>query len=117
MIKSLKDMLNSDGTYKTDDRYKEIFRLDEMLTEKGIPHVIRKLMDGRQILYPENGENLVMDAIEHYGSYGNEQDLLEIMGLLTPEEKEYDSVVGYLTAKDVFARIEKHWNSINDAKK
>jgi hypothetical protein len=51
-----------------------------------------------------------MDAIEHYGSYGNSCDELEIMGLLTPEEVEYDSVVGYLTAEDVFERIRKHYN-------
>ena len=110
MIKSFEELFNNDGTYKTDERYKEIFRLDEMLTAKEIPHVFHKMMDGWQIIYPEDGEKRVMDAIEHYGSYGNDQDLLEIMGLLTPEEKECDSVLGCLTADDVFSRIEKHWN-------
>lgn len=113
MIKSYKELFNKDGTYKTDDRYKEIFRLNEMLTEKEIPHVIRKRIDGWQIIYPEIGDEQVMDAVEHFGSRGNESDLLDIMGLLTPDEEEYDSVVGYLTAKDVFTRIEKHWNGIN----
>ena len=46
-----------------------------------------------------------MDAIEHYGSYGNELDLLEIMGLLTPEEQEHDSVLGCLSAKDVLKEL------------
>lgn len=110
MIKSFEELFNSDGTYKTDERYKEIFRLDEMLKEKEIPHVFHNVMDGWQIIYPEDGKRRVMDAIEHYGSYGNEQDLLEIMGLLTPEEKKCDSVLGYLTAEEVFERIEKHWN-------
>ena len=32
------------------------------------------------------------------------------MGLLTPDEEEYDSVLGYLTAEDVFERIRKHHN-------
>lgn len=50
-----------------------------------------------------------MDAIEHYVSYGNEQDKLEIMGLLTPEEKKNDSVLGYLSAEEVFSRINRHW--------
>lgn len=110
MIKSFEELFNSDGTYKTDERYKEIFRLDEMLKEKEIPHVFRNVMDGWQIIYPGGGEKKVMDAIEHFGSYGNEQDLLEIMGLPTSEEEECDSVLGYLTAEEVFERIEKHWN-------
>lgn len=38
-------------------------------------------------------------------SYGHELGLLEIMGLLTSEEKKFDDVVGYLTAKEVFERI------------
>lgn len=32
------------------------------------------------------------------------------MGLLTPDEEEYDSVLGYLTAEDVFERIRRHHN-------
>ena len=34
MVKSFEELFNKDGTYKTDERYKEIFRLDEMLTAK-----------------------------------------------------------------------------------
>lgn len=97
------------GEYKTDLAYKEILKLDIMLTEKQIPHTCVKFMDGWQIIYPEDGENRVMDAIEHFGSYGHEKDLLEIMGLLTPEEQENDSVLGYLTAENVFDRIERHY--------
>lgn len=41
---------------------------------------------------------------------GVDDDLLELAGrLLTEEELKYDSVVGGLTAKDVFERISKHW--------
>ena len=32
------------------------------------------------------------------------------MGLLTPEEEENDSVVGHLTAKEVFRRILKDFS-------
>lgn len=49
-----------------------------------------------------------MDAVQHFGSYGNKCDKLEIMGLLTPYEEECDSVLGDLTAEDVFERINKH---------
>ncbi|HIT08731.1 MAG TPA: hypothetical protein IAB55_06565 [Candidatus Merdivicinus faecavium] len=102
-------LIDGSGNYITNDKYREILRLDAMLTEKKIPHTCEKMSDGWQIIYPEDGKKRVMDAIEHYGSYGAEQDLLEIMGLLTPEEKKRDNVLGYLTAEEVCARIEKHW--------
>lgn len=50
-----------------------------------------------------------MDAIEMESSYGNRQDRIEIMGLLTPEEACEDDVAGYLTAENVFERIKKHY--------
>ena len=47
------------------------------------------------------------DVICHKGSYGYEEGLLELMGtLLTEEELRYDTVRGYLTAKDIIERIE-----------
>ena len=69
------------------------------------------------IVYYPDGERMI-SAIEGYGSYGfggwdhgtlgtdeKDGDLIEIMGLLTPEEQQYDSVKGYLTAEEVFRRI------------
>ena len=96
-----------------DIKYKEIIKLDKMLTEANIPHTTYRLMDGWQVCYPvdRHEPDCVMDAIEHFGSYGHECDELEIMGLLTPEEEEDDSVLGYLTAEDVFERIRKHYSS------
>lgn len=97
--------------------YKEIFKLKEMLEKEKIPFDFRNLYDGYQICYPRN-DNLkegifgrVCSIIEHNGSYGHNNDLLEIQGLMTKrEEKEtQDSVLGYLSAKDVFKRIKKHW--------
>ena len=108
-MKNFKELFDADGKYMTDNRYQEILRLDAMLTEKQIPHTCQKVMDGWQVIYPQDGKKRVMDAIENFGSYGNEQDKLEIMGLLTPEEKKNDTVLGYLSAEEVFSRIDRHW--------
>jgi hypothetical protein len=70
------------------------------------------IMDNYQICYPAfDPEKRVISVIGGFGAYGHEQDKLEIMGLLTPYEKFYygDSVVGYLTAKNVFKRIKNHY--------
>lgn len=103
---------------------REITKLHEMLLEAGIPHEFKNAFDGlfddpelnakcgKQLCYPEsNLETRVLSAITHMGSYGKEHGLIEIMGLLTDEEMEYGSVVGWLTADDVFARIKKHWDN------
>lgn len=98
--------------------YKEILRLKEMLEKAGIPFEFTDNHFGyfgekykRGIFYPaysiiisKNGKRLC-DAIEHYGSYGQERDLLEIMGGLTAEEQKRDDVLGYLTAEEVFKRF------------
>lgn len=100
-------------------KYTEILKLKEMLEEANIPftftddsfNVKEKIDTGAHILYPHlypayqiRLGNLA-DAIEHDGSYGNRQDLLEIMGGLTEKEEEHDSVLGYLTAEEVFKRF------------
>lgn len=87
-------------------KYKEIFRLKEMLEKENIHFIFRDLFDGFQICYPDI-KNKVCSVIEHGGSYGHNQDRLEIMGLISDEET--DDVLGYLTAEDVFNRIYKHY--------
>ena len=76
-----------------------------MLDKEKIPHEDMQIFDGLQVNYP-NKENCVCDAICHSFSYGHEQGLLEIMGLTEDED---DDVEGYLTAKEVFKRIKKHY--------
>lgn len=93
--------------------YTEIFRLRKMLDENEIPYVFNDTScvgyKHYQIAYPNNEDTRIVSVIEGTGTYGNESNLLEIMGLLTAEEREEDSVRGYLTAEDVFDRILKHY--------
>lgn len=89
--------------------FQQIFKLKEMLECEGIPFEFREVTDfeGYQLFYP-NVENNVCDIILHNGSYGREQGLLEIMGLVD-KEKVGDDVEGYLTADECFNRIKKHF--------
>lgn len=93
---------------KLNKNYTEILKLNEMLTKAEIPHTINRLFDGWQVIYCYNGERIA-DAIEHFGSYGNKENLLEIKGCLTPEEEKVNSVLGYLTAEEVFERFLKDY--------
>ena len=96
---------------KLNPSYNEILILNEMLENAKIPHIMRRLDDGWQVIYaPYHPDSWVADAIETRYSYGVDDDLLELAGkILTEEELKQDSVVGGLTAKDVFERISKHW--------
>lgn len=94
------------------EKYKEIFRLKEMLDISEIPYHFA-IFDsvGFQLCYPSSeGRKRVVSVIEHDYSYGSENDLLEIKGLLTKEEQDkgYD-VLGNLTAEEVFERIQMHY--------
>lgn len=106
-MKTYKQIYDADGNYILDESYTEILKLDKMLTEANIPHTLDRFLDGWQVIYPNN-KNRVADAIQHYGSYGNTENLLEIMGLINPEETD-DSVLGHLTAEAVFKRMSKHY--------
>lgn len=89
--------------------YTDILVLKDMLEKGGIPFEFEPLFDGYHICYPRK-ELYVCSVIEHAYSYGSSDDLLEINGLLTKKEAEYDDVVGYLTAINVFDRIKHHWD-------
>ncbi len=108
----------------------EIHKLHDMLTEAGIEHEFRdrtppgyhgiiKNWGYQVVVYYPDGERMI-SAIEGYGTYGfggwdlgtldtdeKDGDLIEIMGLLKPDEAGGDSVLGYLTAEEVFRRIKE----------
>lgn len=107
---------------KIDPNYKEIRKLDALLTEAGIPHTFQTFywnkkgdLRGAQIIYPEDGPNRVADVIIHGASYGNEFDLLEMMGLVPetaePDELTTGNIEGYMTAERCFRRIRYHWDT------
>ena len=83
------------------DKYTEIIRFAEMLLRKRIDFKIEKLYDGHRVgVYWKGVE--IGDAIEHCGSYGTEENLIEIRGFHTN-----DDVIGYLTAEEAFELAEK----------
>ena len=106
--------------------YKEILKLKTMLEKANIPfeftddffntksipiEVKQQIQDLIKDQYPaynimicKNGKHLC-DAIQNTLSYGNKQDKIEIGGALTVEESEKDTVLGYLTAEEVFKRF------------
>lgn len=94
------------------EKYTEILKLRQMLCKAGIPHTLSRMYDGWQIIY-FRGQEQVADVVQHGFSYGAEKDMLELQGLLKPQEKEYDDVVGYLSANEVFKRIEKDFFAKN----
>lgn len=97
---------------QTNPKYTEIIKLHDMLTDAGIGHSFIKFHDGYRIGYPKTEDRWeeVMDAIQHWGSYGEEENLIEIMGLLTVEELGADAVLGDLSADEVFERIKNYHN-------
>ena len=95
-------------------KYQEILKLHAMLLDKDIPHEINRDIDGWHIHYPCFGKERVLSAVEFKGTHGAEQDLIEILGLLTPGEFLMDSVKGYLTAEDIFNRINKHYEEVQN---
>lgn len=106
----------------SETKYTEIFRLKEMLEQADIPFEFFdrrleipdfKTLERYHIEYPksyESGER-VCSVIEGWSTYGAEENLLEIKGLLTPEEEQYDSVCGFLSAEEVFERIKHHYET------
>lgn len=104
--------------------YKSIFKLKIMLDNAEIPYEFfdRSFIDYNKLQYPfyqiivyePNQEDIeepirLISVIQGYGTYGESQDLLEIQGCLTTEERKEDSVVGYLSAYEVFKRIKENY--------
>ena len=86
--KNTKDAKFVDTEKETKKRYKEILKLKGMLEKAKIPFEFSELFGGYHITYPIN-KFRICSVIEHDRSYGSEQDLLEIKGLLTKNEKKF----------------------------
>jgi hypothetical protein len=104
--KELRDLILSH--HETSDKYKEILKLDRALTGKSVPHSLCRFLDGWQVvIWTNNGESRICDAVEDFASYGGDEDKIEIMGAMTDKEKESESsVLGYLSADEVAKRFE-----------
>ena len=105
--------------------YKSIFKLKTMLDDANILYEFldRSIAIGNIIKYPfyqiivyvpytedlEEPERLI-SVIQGYGTFGNQSDLLEIQGCMSRDEMNADSVLGYLTAEDIFKRIRKNYH-------
>ena len=90
--------------------YKEIWRLEHLLDEKKISHSIQQLFDGYRVGVIYGGLE-IGDAIEHKGSYGHENDLLEIRGF------DVNDVIGSLTAEEVMQYVNKslmNWSKYDE---
>lgn len=84
----------------------EMDKLIPMLIKNDIPFDLTINLGRPQIWYP-SFKNPVCDVICHWGSYGHESGLLEIMGLVSNTLE--DGVEGSLTAEEVFERIKNHF--------
>lgn len=93
----------------------EMNKLAHMLAVTCIPYeVVKQTMYGTfKICYPAE-VGCICDVVCNPASYGHQDGLLEIMGLLTPDERKMDSVIGWLDADEVFARISRDWFSDED---
>ena len=87
----------------------QVDKLTTMLEATNIPFEITENYGRPQVWYP-NKEHPVCDAICHWGSYGHQTGLIEIMGLTHND----DSVEGYLNADEVFSRIKEHWEETGE---
>lgn len=102
------------------EQFTEILKLKDMLDEHNIPYEYEKKprdalsalfgVGARHHIEVPNRKNLVISIIQGTGTYGAEDDLLEIMGLLTNEEAKLGQVVGWLAADDVLQRILTYYN-------
>lgn len=118
----LKLMMALSGGFAEGNASDELVKLDDLLRTAGIPFE----NSGMQICYyGSEGRPKSKDSTVWQGpgvgaicsvianGYGSSEGLLEISGLMTWEEMDrvHDTVLGNLTAEDVFARIKAHYES------
>lgn len=80
--------------------YKAIIVLEYFLKQKNIPYEMSRLMDGWKIAYP-NEEECIFDVIEHRGSYGRTEDLMEAYG------DGIEDVEGFMDIETALAHFER----------
>ena len=88
--------------FTENDKFIEMVQKNPPLT---FTFSVVELMGRPQIVFmdAETGER-VCDAVCHWGSYGHERGLIEVMGWPLCEAID-DDVEGYLTADTVYARL------------
>lgn len=94
----------------------EILKLEDKLAGAGIPYEKRVKFGGWLIAMNDNDGRYIGDAVEHCGSYGRDEDLIEIMGFDIDPEEVGDSVIGYLNANEVFEYFKRAFEKISETK-
>lgn len=82
--------------------YTAILRLADALKDRRIPHELLRLYDGWQVCFPSDEERKI-SVIEHFCSYGNSEDLLELW--------DGEAAEGGLTHREALSRIERAWQA------
>lgn len=114
ILQVCRDFVSDETETEIADDMSELDKLQKYLDNKGISYdrtdtetiVLGMDMGRHQINVYKDQEKTALwfDAICHYGSYGYEDGLLEIMGDIV--ENECDDVEGWLTAEDIINRME-----------
>lgn len=78
-------------------QYSEILVLKKRLEDEKIDFRFGRIHDGFQIYVKGNS------IVQHYFSYGNDDNLLEVMGSCSFSQD--DAVEGWLSAEELFSRI------------
>lgn len=129
---ALLNMLNGGSNMDSELDFAQLDQLEQLLIDANIPYERFNNFNGQQICYygpngrqinrnentlwQGNGVGAICSVILSMGSYGHENGLLEISGLMTDEEYDEtgDTVLGHLDAQNVFERIQHHYNQNRD---
>lgn len=118
----LKPMIALSGGFAEDNASDELEELDDLLTEAVIPFENFRMQicyygsEGRTNSKDSNAwQGPGIDGVSSViaNRYGSSEGFLEISGPMTREEmaRVHDTVLGHLTAEDVFASIRTHYES------
>ena len=94
--------MNPENWEKPWPGFVEIHKLEGLLIEADIPYQKIVYSGGWQVCYINADGTKAGDAIEHTGSYGNANDLLEVAGF------DVEDVVGWLTAQEAFEYFKRY---------